>query len=96
VTANNVEKCPHGQQKGRCGRCLMICQHGVDHAIDGAYCEPCEDEEERRFRADCDDDDTCEKHGIDNCLQCGQEMDNLAEKAREQADWMHWHPAEDE
>lgn len=96
MTANNVDKCQHGQQKNRCGRCLMVCEHGVDHFLDGAFCEACEKAEERRERAECDDyDDSCAKHGIEGCLDCGAEMDRLAEQAREQADWNHWHPAED-
>lgn len=41
-----------------------------------------------------DEDDRCTKHGIDNCMQCGVEADELAERHRARQDFDHFHPSE--
>jgi hypothetical protein len=87
--------CGHGKDINECETCnpRPKCKHGIDPED----CEPCIDREDREWQALCDADEPryC-KHDIpeQECLDCGAEMDALADKARESAEWNHFHPAE--
>lgn len=98
------EKCTNENPCGNCDICDMEpshdpCEHGFDYVEDCAICSPelHEDDERHEMEMRSELDTICE-HGVDedDCMECGARMDALAERSIEQAEWDHFHPADDE